>query len=1054
MSTVPPFLHLCRALIAGLLALSVMGHSATAQQRLFQKGRLITEADGLPDDFVADMVQDSMGFLWMATFDGLVRFDGQQMKVFRHDPDDPSSIPSDAILALECSRDGQGLWMGTFNGLAYFDLKTECAESFLPDPGDPLSLPMNRVNVLTTDPAGNLWLGTNGAGIARVLPDRQGFRHYPVNLDLSDPVTVLMNTVTDLAVDPLDPDQLWIATQHGCLLFNAEKESFKHYYFEYEDKSDERVINSLREVYPTTDGRLFWGSWGRGLYVLDLAADSLSEVAVHLPEAPEVWSVRRFYQPGPGLLWANCSWGLLELDLDSGQIRRRLKNDPRRGAFFAGMLLDRDRRIWGSVEEGVVVFDPVLGQFSTYRLADPFDESWYICRRVLADPEDPEVFYVAVQSGDGLYRFDRRRERWTAISPEREYPEGELQIWDILFTQEGDLLVLAEDRLYRLSADGSRLLDYRWQPFGENPYHQFMAQDSAGEIWITSFVHGLARLDPQSGRSRIYQKELEDPRSPGHSTALRRLLVDHRQNIWLRAREGFSVYLRDRDTFLNFPYEVGASNTFQTVTNFVEGPEGLIYLSGGTGNQSAVGLLDPVHPEQGIQRMLGRREGIRSEMVRFLLKDKKGRLWVINERGLENWDPLSGASRQIDFGYGLPEEIDHMELLPNGEVAVGHRKAITFFHPDSLKVNRELPRPYLTGLKVFGEPLALTVAPSHLTGIHLQPHENFFTLDWSSLCFTLPDRVGYRYRLMGFDERWISTSLPQANYTNVPGGVYRFQLMAVNNEGWWSEPATEWLVQVDIPWWKTLWARSLAVLLLLGSAYAVYLSRLRTVRREASIKADFERKLADVEMNALRAQMNPHFVFNSLNSIDYYILQNETEKASDYLNRFSRLIRLILSNSRSEKVPLELDLEALRLYLEMESLRFEGGFDYQVQVSKDLPIEQIEIPPMLLQPFVENAVWHGLMQKEGRGQLDLILTARDGYLHCVVQDNGVGREAARQLRSKSALRRKSMGMQITQDRIGLLNQLYGTEASVRIIDLKDELGNALGTRVELVIPID
>ena len=109
---------------------------------------------------------------------------------------------------------------------------------------------------------------------------------------------------------------------------------------------------------------------------------------------------------------------------------------------------------------------------------------------------------------------------------------------------------------------------------------------------------------------------------------------------------------------------------------------------------------------------------------------------------------------------------------------------------------------------------------------------------------------------------------------------------------------------------------------------------------------------------------------------------------------------------------------------------------------------------MLLQPFVENAVWHGLMQKEGRGQLDLILTARDGYLHCVVQDNGVGREAARQLRSKSALRRKSMGMQITQDRIGLLNQLYGTEASVRIIDLKDELGNALGTRVELVIPID
>jgi LytS/YehU family sensor histidine kinase len=200
--------------------------------------------------------------------------------------------------------------------------------------------------------------------------------------------------------------------------------------------------------------------------------------------------------------------------------------------------------------------------------------------------------------------------------------------------------------------------------------------------------------------------------------------------------------------------------------------------------------------------------------------------------------------------------------------------------------------------------------------------------------------------------------------------------------------------------------------------------------------------------------MNPHFIFNSLNSIDYYIINNDQEKASDYLNRFSRLIRLILQNSKSTIVPLKDDLEALKLYIEMESLRFDNLFDYEVNAEKGLNLEKISVPPMIIQPYVENAIWHGLMQKRGeKGKLLLNIHQRNGHLLCSIEDNGIGREAAQQLKTKSATQRKSYGMKITSDRLAMLNKLAGTDASVNVIDLKNEDGSAAGTRVELSIPL-
>ncbi len=217
---------------------------------------------------------------------------------------------------------------------------------------------------------------------------------------------------------------------------------------------------------------------------------------------------------------------------------------------------------------------------------------------------------------------------------------------------------------------------------------------------------------------------------------------------------------------------------------------------------------------------------------------------------------------------------------------------------------------------------------------------------------------------------------------------------------------------------------------------------------------DARQRMREVEMQALRAQMNPHFIFNCLNSINRYIVKSDQATASLYLTRFAKLIRLILDNSNSENVVLTNELEALKLYIEMESLRFAEKFNWQVTVEEGVNLDTIEVPPMIIQPFVENAIWHGLLHLEKPGSL-LVKLSLNGHnmLECVIEDNGIGREKARELKSKTATTRKSLGMRLTEDRLSLLNQNAQLNAGIRIEDLKDAQGQACGTRVTLQIPI-
>ncbi|MBO9730792.1 MAG: tetratricopeptide repeat protein [Chitinophaga sp.] len=217
-----------------------------------------------------------------------------------------------------------------------------------------------------------------------------------------------------------------------------------------------------------------------------------------------------------------------------------------------------------------------------------------------------------------------------------------------------------------------------------------------------------------------------------------------------------------------------------------------------------------------------------------------------------------------------------------------------------------------------------------------------------------------------------------------------------------------------------------------------------------------KKQTLQLELRSLRSQMNPHFIFNSLSSIHRYIWSNNQEEASDYLTKFSRLMRLILDNTQHTFVTLNKELESLRLYLDLESLRCNGIFDYSFNIDPDINDEEVLIPPMILQPYVENAIWHGLVHKlpEEKGLLTIDIVLKNRSLVCTITDNGIGRKKAMEIKDRKGRLHNSVGMKVTEGRIDLIRKINNKDARVMVTDLEDEQGQGIGTKVTIVLPAE
>ncbi|HEY0042708.1 MAG TPA: histidine kinase, partial [Flavisolibacter sp.] len=280
-------------------------------------------------------------------------------------------------------------------------------------------------------------------------------------------------------------------------------------------------------------------------------------------------------------------------------------------------------------------------------------------------------------------------------------------------------------------------------------------------------------------------------------------------------------------------------------------------------------------------------------------------------------------------------------------------------------------------------------------------------------------------------------------------GNYRFEARVVDSQGNVLGTVSPFPFLINPPFWLRWWA---IVIMALSAAFVIYLlvkRRINVIKR----KALFQQQLAELEGKALRAQMNPHFIFNSLNAIQELIVTQNIDAAYNYLSKFSKLLRLVLNNSEKSLILLSDELHMLHLYLELESLRFRNSFRYNVQVDQSVDADSLHVPPLLIQPFIENALWHGLMLKEGERSLNLLIEQQEGKLLCTVQDNGIGRTRSSEIKAHKigASHFESKGLKLSQQRILLLSS-EGRAGSVKIEDLYEN-GEPAGTKVFISLPL-
>lgn len=306
------------------------------------------------------------------------------------------------------------------------------------------------------------------------------------------------------------------------------------------------------------------------------------------------------------------------------------------------------------------------------------------------------------------------------------------------------------------------------------------------------------------------------------------------------------------------------------------------------------------------------------------------------------------------------------------------------------------------------------------------------------------------------DNSWIYTDANNrlAEYKKVSPGTYTFKANGTNNDGIWGEEDISLTIIIVPPWYASWIFRILATLVIISIIWLILYRRIKNLRDKHQVEKkmlEIEKQKFDLEQKALRLQMNPHFIFNSLNSIQSYIITQDTDMAVQYLGKFSQLMRLILANSSYKYISMKEEVRSIQYYLELEKLRFENKFEYKLTVDKNIDQEFIQIPPMIIQPYIENAIIHGLLHKPTKGKLEIDFMLNKNSVLCTVFDNGVGRQKSMEIDKESGIKRKSRGLLITKARLEILNRQSDDPFSVLIDDLKDAKGKAVGTRVTLNI---
>jgi len=973
------------------IALLLPGIFRDARAQTYHFRNLSVDA-GLPFVQVHTIYQSSKGYLWTGGYGGLSRYDGRSFE--NYSP--RNGLANHLVNAI--AEDGKGrLWVGTIKGVNVFDGKK--FELF----DHRNALPDDNVNRIIADEYKTIWIGTN-KGLVRY--DGRDFKVFGKDAGL------IHEQVLCLYEDRRS-HLIWIGTPRGAYAFNGQR-------FEYHPVSNV-LDNTVSAITQDKDGVILLGT-PDGVYKKNERGFTL----LLTPSELGTPSVNAMLTDSRGVTWIGAEDGLYSYDGKNFQFFRPARDEN--GRNVRSLYEDYEGNLWLGTFSGLYRFRGAA--FAAFGVHEGLYSTFVY--QMIRDRRNQ--LWVGTTTG-GIYVYDGKIFR--SYNRSNGMPNNQANC--VTETADGDVWVGTNKGLVRFRNDKIIHTYTSADGLGNDTINCFL-KDRKGRLWFGG-NHLLSVME--NGKFRYYKLP-----PAAQKYGVYALEEDEAGVIWIGTYLG-GLYRLIGGVVERMDARLGLRS--DSYLALVKDNTGTIYF----------GSLDGVYVYRSglVIDRISESDGLSSNLTYSLLLDSLDHhLWIGTNQGVNKFD--LGAYRRDgkkhSTHYGKEEGFTGVEcnssgvyrerdgLLWFGTVNGLIRYEASQWHPDTA-----LPRTNITRMRLF---YADTVLPDKA---ELEWDQNHLSFEYIGICLANPAKVQYRHILEGFDAEWSPPSNEYiATYPNLPPGTYTFKVVSSNSEGLWNETPATLRFTIETPFWQQLWFW----LVLLGAAtvglFTAIRIRIRNIRTRERREAQVRVEIAMNQLKALRAQMNPHFVFNSLNSIQHFIMNNNSAEAGKYLNKFARLIRIILYNSEKPSVTIREELEALNLYLDLEYLRFEGKFEYRIDVAPDVDMDYFEIPTMLLQPYIENAILHGLMPKPEKGRLDVIIRLSGELLVCSVIDNGIGRRKARELRQLSRKKdHKSMGMRITQDRLEIINRLHGSNLTLSITDLEDEKGNALGTKVEIFVPV-
>jgi|GEM_PF-3727337 len=1009
--------------------------------------------DGLPTDRVLCTAQDKNGFMWIGTNDGLVRFDGYRMTILRHIEGDSTTISGNIITQLLLDSKGL-LWIGTYeSGLCLLDPQTQKTVLHFSEKSKRFPIKDNKIQALWEDTRNQkLWIGTNlKLADCFDLKTRKILTTNFLNKNTSNFKSKRDKTAWSFGEFKGNKNKVWLATNDGLLLYEYNTDSYEWFKYGANEKPENETKNRIRNIVVEDSNQVWMACRGGGIVRFDYDS-KIWKSYQYIPENIKSDSKNLVVFLLPNRRAKDEFW-VATLDNSLGIFNKKtgifrfFKNDPiNRYSILSNeinrIFYDKTNTLWSATNKGISLYTEKFQRF----LFKNIPQNTSIENKFfgpMSYSENGNQLFFGMTNGSGLYTMNKSKNTFEVVKPKGSKPTDFYSFVRMSKDRENNIWLVSLSGLFKYDINTKELSKVNLP----NPYSldslksQSLGFDKNGLLYVGTRRRGMLRINTKTLEIKQFsvQKNSNSIASNGY---IQEILCDRSGILWIATERGLSRFDPKTEIFANFfEGDNTAPKGVKTIYRLVEDKKGLIWLT--TESEGAY-AIDPTTLK--FVKNINQKDGLASNAVNGLACDVFNRIWLATTKGLCCYDQNTKEVYIFDKKNGLYQENLDLGIatLQNQQIILGYKNGYTIFSPANFTPNRSLLVPKVTNFYVFEKPHEFHKNQE----INLLYNQNFFGFEFSALDFLSPEKIQYSYQLAGIDKDWIDIKgAEKANYTNLAAGNYTLKVRATEQNSQWPAKFTSLAVNISPPFWLTWWFILLCLTSATLAGLVVYNKKIETINKEAKIKE----QIINLQMTVLRSQMNPHFMFNSLNTVRYFVLSDQKEKAKNYLAKFSKLLRTILSYSRENTISLSNELEAIGLYLEIELGRFESNFFYSIKIDDEIDLDFIMIPPLMLQPFVENAIIHGLRNSEKAEKTLHIEVAQpnETALEISIIDNGIGRAKANQMHHQRDNLYKSFGTAITNQRIELFNQSYPNKIKVETHDLENESGTRVFITIQL-----